>query len=273
MFVRGQWYRLLSPEDAPGAPAPAAPVTPTPAPAAPVALVPAAPAPPVAPIAPAVPRAPISAGIKPDEDALPPVGSEGWLKARMERATESGEKKARKELKADRQAAKAAAREAVAVTATAQAELAAAGRFAEALLADVPEAARAQLKIAAGGNIAKTLELLTAYKMAHGGAPLHAPAAPPAPVAPVVPGAPPVIAAPAVQVVPALAPAPALAAPANTALAGGAPPPAGVQGPDNHAQTYAQLKETNPYAAAQYLLNNTTSIFPNVLRPPNVKKQ
>lgn len=225
-------------------PAPAAVAAPTPPAAAPVA---AAPAPAASP------------------DDLPAVGSPGWLKARTDRATESGEKKARKELKAERRAAKSAAEEAVKVKSHAEGELAAAKRFADNLLTEVPDADRAAISAASGGSITKTLELLTTWRMAKG---MTLSATPPAPV---VAAPPPVAAAPAVPPAPDVPAAPPqrapLAAPAHTAPDAGAPAPAVPSGPEDYRGTYQNLLATNPYLAREYLLNHQAQIVPDKLRP------
>jgi hypothetical protein len=184
---------------------------------------------------------------------LPNVGEPGWLKARTDKAKEEGKKESRKELKADRKAAKAAAKEAVSAKAVADAEVAAANRAADAILAQVPEAERKTLLEQSGGSAAKKLELFAAWQLAKVGAPTApAPAVPPAQAAPP--------AQPAAPAAPLAAPPP-LAAPATSAAPPAAPPPPTPGAPEDHRATYEQLKATNPYLAAEYLLNHQYEIY------------
>ncbi len=237
----------------PAAPVVAAPV-PTAAPASPASVqAPVAAPPPVA-------TTPAAAESK-DPSEVPAVGEPGWLKARIDQATESGEKKARKALKAERNAAKAAAQEAVQVKEQSTSELAAAKRFADSLLSEIPEGERNAISQAAGGSVSKTLEFLTTWRLAKGMTltPVSPAVAPPAPVAtaPVTP---------ATEPAPPVA-KPPLAAPAHTAPAGSAPAPAAPTGPEDYRGTYENLRVTNPYLAMQYLLNNQDKIVPDRLRP------
>lgn len=233
-------------------------VAPTVAPPPPVAPSPT----PVAVAAPAPPPPPPPARA---EGELPAVGEQGWLKARLDAAKEGGVKEARKELKAERRAAKDAAREAKAVTEQATASVAAANRTLELVLADLPEDDRKRIKDAAGGDVHRALDLFAAHKIASRAnppapaiAPLTvAPAVQPTPPAPAPAPAPPVNAAAA-----ALAQQPPIAPPANTA-GGGAPPPAAPASATPARETYETLRGTNPYLAAQFLLNNRGEIYPD----------
>jgi hypothetical protein len=205
----------------------------------------------VPPAAPAATPAPPPAPPPAEPPALPNVGEPGWLKARTDKAKEEGKKESRKELKADRKAAKAAAKEAVSAKAVADAEVAAANRAADAILAQVPEAERKTLLEQSGGSAAKKLELFAAWQLAKMGAapaPAHSPAVPPAQAAP-----------PAQHAAPA-APPP-LAAPATSAAPPAAPPPPTPGAPEDHRAKYEQLKATNPYLAAEYLLNHQYEIY------------
>jgi hypothetical protein len=50
--------------------------------------------------------------------------------------------------------------------------------------------------------------------------------------------------------------------PTGTAPAPNAPPAAGSVSTPNHRETYAQLREQNPFAAAQFGLSHATEVFP-----------
>ena len=203
--------------------------------------------------APVVAPAPQAAA--PQAAAPETIGEPGWLKARIDRAAEAGEKKARKEAKIERRAIREAADEAKAIAASAKSEVEAAMRAVDAILADIPESDRNQLKAAAGGSAAKTLELFAAWKLAKG---------------PVV-KAEPVVAAPApVAIVPATPTA--VAPPATSAPAGNAPPPPVPGAPEDMRATYDQLRQSNPYLAAQFLINNQAEVFPDRKFYPDTRK-
>lgn len=240
----------------PPAAVPTAPVAPAPIAAPSAATTPSTPAapPPVAatPVAPAAPRSPVV------PDADPRVGDPGWLKARIERASEKAKKELRRELKAEKKATRAAGEEAARVVSAANAEVAAAKVAVDALLGTIPEADRAAIIKAGNGSAIETLKSFALWQSAKG---ISQPAIP-APVAPVA--APPAGAAP-----PAVAPltptagAP-LAAPATTTPPGAAPmPPGGPAQPEDHKAVYADLRATNPLVAAQYLNWHRNEIYPD----------
>jgi hypothetical protein len=219
---------------------PADPPTPPPAhpPPAPAAATPAAPAPP----------APATTA---DPSADPKVGEPGWLKARLDRAAEQAKKETRKELKAERRAVRAAGEEAARLKATAEAEVAAAKTAVDAILAQVPEAERAAIAKAGAGSTAKTLEAFSVWQAAKG---INAPANPPTTAQP--PPATPPAATPPATATPPIAP-PATTSPPP------APPPPAPGAPEDIRRTYEDLRATNPYMAAQYLLNHQGTVFPD----------
>ena len=203
-------------------------------------------APPATPPAPATP-----APTPPAADPKP--GEAGFLAARLERAKKTGAKEAKREIKAELKETKRAAKDASKAVEIANADLAAAKSFADAFLADLPEADRTAISKAANGNVSKTLEMLAAYKIGKGqttAAPATPAATPQAGATATPPAAPP-------------AGAPPVPAPATTAPAGGAPPPPAPTSTNDARDTYDTLRGANPYLAAQFLLNNRDAIYPD----------
>lgn len=246
----------MPPDEVPAVVPPAVPAAPIAlAPVAAPAVVPApAPAPAPAAAAPApAPRSPIV----PATD--PKVGDPGWLKDRLDRASNKAKKELRKELKAEKKATRAAGEEAARVVSAANAEVAAAKVAVDALLATIPEADRAAITKAGNGSAVETLKSFALWQSAKG---ISQPAAPAPAAAPVVAppaGAPPPAVAPLTP--PAGAP---LAAPATTTPPGAAPmPPGGPAQPEDHKAVYADLRATNPLVAAQYLNWHRNEIYPD----------
>jgi len=211
-----------------------------------------APAPVVAPVPNAAqPQPPTPAPTVVTVDALPPEA----LSARLEQAKRSERAALLAELgvtdpaeakaaiaakKAAEEAAKSDAEKLVALNATVAAQTKALTVAVNQAAAQIKPEHKAILDGIAGTDQAKWLELYGQLAPTWG-AQVTAPAATPTTVSP----------APTVQVaVPTVAPP---VAPASTSPTGGAPPPnSQVQSPVNHAAVYAQLAETNPFAASRY---------------------
>ena len=120
--------------------------------------------------------------------------------------------------------------------AAAQAQNAALGVYAAAELAQLTDAQRDAVKKAAGDDVSEQLKFISAFKLSGQLAP------PPA-------------TAPAATPPAAAEPVKTIDAPASTAAAAAAPAPGQAGNTDIHAQ-YRNLKDSNPYAAAEFLLNH-----------------
>lgn len=120
--------------------------------------------------------------------------------------------------------------------AASQAQNAALGVYAAAELAQLTDAQRDAVKKAAGEDVSEQLKFISAFKLSGQLAP-------------------PVAAVPAVAAVAAVDAAKTIDAPASTAAAAAAPAPGQAGETDIHAQ-YRNLKDSNPYAAAEFLLNH-----------------
>lgn len=120
--------------------------------------------------------------------------------------------------------------------------------YADAELATLTDKQREIIKSVAGDDPSKVLETIATFKLAGGFS-----AAPP----------PAVVSAPVVA--PAVVPATPVEAPASTSPASPAPAPATTQDPEDTAATYRNLKASNPYLAAQFILNNP-DLVPEIKR-------
>lgn len=112
-------------------------------------------------------------------------------------------------------------------------------------IAGLPADKRDAVKASLTGDGAAQLKQLAALKALAGIAPASAPAPVVTPVTP-----------------------PPVAAPATSTPSGAAPtPPATPTTPEDFAAVYRSLKDTNPYAAADYMLQHAADIYPQFLQP------